>query len=104
MIRGRILELSEGTKAPIFSGFWERDGAFVFRCDDEQSGDWLKSLSSDLKVGRNSLCVVPIDEQPRCHRMVIHVEEPNLSAEETMRLPADETQDQRLNHHQGKRE
>jgi len=85
MIRGRILELPEGTKAPIFSGSWERDGAFVFVCDDEQSGDWLKSLSSDLKVGGNSLPVVPVDELPRRHRVVVHVEEPDLSAEEAWR-------------------
>ncbi|EFN63407.1 hypothetical protein EAG_12816 [Camponotus floridanus] len=86
MIRGRILELPEATKAPTFSGSWERDGAYVFVCDDEQSEDWLKSLSSDLKMEGNSLRVVPVDELPRCHRVVIHMDEPDLSAEETLKL------------------
>jgi len=45
LIRGHILQLSEG-KAPMLSGSWERDDAFVFARADEQSGDLLKSFSS----------------------------------------------------------
>jgi len=61
------------------------EGAYVFTCDDEQSGDWLESLSSDLKVGGNSLRVVPVEELLKRHR-VVHVKEPDLSAEEALRL------------------
>jgi len=86
LIRKRILELPEDTKAPTFSGSWERDGALVFTCVDEQSGDWLKNLSSDLKLGENSLRVLSVDELPKRHRVVVHVEEPDVSAEEALRL------------------
>ncbi|EFN70505.1 hypothetical protein EAG_05614 [Camponotus floridanus] len=86
LIRERILELSEDTKAPTFSGSWERDGALVFTCVDEQSGDWLKNLSSDLKLGENSLCVLSVDELPKRHRVMVHVEESDVSAEEALKL------------------
>lgn len=86
LIRERILELPEDTKAPTFSGSWERDGALVFTCADEQSGNWLKRLSSDLKLGESSLRVLPLDELPKRHRVVVHVEEPDVSAEEVLRL------------------
>lgn len=84
LIRDRILELPEGTKAPTFSGSWERDGALVFTCTDEQSGDWLKNL--DLKFEEGFLRVLPFDELPKRHRVVVHVEEPDVSVEEVLRL------------------
>jgi len=37
-------------------------------------------------VGENSLRVVPVEELPKRHRVVVHVEEPDLSAEEALRL------------------
>lgn len=84
LIRERILELPENTKAPTFSGSWETDGALVFTCVDEQSGDWLKNLS--LKLGENSLRVLSVDELPKRHRVMVHVEEPDVSAEEALKL------------------
>lgn len=86
LIRERILELPEDTKVPTFSGSWERDGALVFICADEQSGNWLKSLSCDLKLGESSLRVLPLNELPKRYRVVVHVEEPDVSAEEALRL------------------
>lgn len=85
-IRGRILELAEGTKAPTFTGSWERDGAMVIACADGWSGDWLKGLASELAVGDAPLRVLPIEELPKRHRLIVHVEEPDLTAQEALKL------------------
>lgn len=57
-----------------------------FACDDEQSEDWLKNLSFELKVGEHSLHVVPVEELSKRHRVVVHGEKPDLSAEEALKL------------------
>jgi hypothetical protein len=44
-VKGRILDLVKGTKAPIFQGTSDRDGAVIFNCADVETGEWLKSLS-----------------------------------------------------------
>lgn len=86
LIKGRILDLSMGAKAPTFTGSWERDGALVFGCADEQTGDWLKSLSSETKIGESSLRALPLDELPRRRRVVVHVDEPDVTVEEAVTL------------------
>lgn len=86
LIRKRILELPANTRAPTFAGSWERDGALVFSCADEPTGDWLKSLPPELAVGDKPLRVLPADELPKRHRAVVHVEEPGMSAEEALKL------------------
>ena len=86
LIRGRIIALQKGTRAPTFTGSWVRDGALVFACANEESADWLKSLSADLSLGNVPLRVLPADELPKRHRVVVHVEEPDLSVKEAIEL------------------
>ena len=86
LVRGRIIALQIGTKAPTFTGSWTRDGALVFACANEESADWLKSLSADLSLGNVPLRVLPADELPKRHRVVVHVEEPDLSVKEAISL------------------
>lgn len=86
LIRGRIIALQKGTRAPAFTGSWIRDGALVFACANQESADWLKSLSGDISVGNVPLRVLPVDELPKRHRVVVHVEEPDLSVKEALEL------------------
>nr|XP_012215701.1 PREDICTED: LOW QUALITY PROTEIN: uncharacterized protein LOC105668094 [Linepithema humile] len=85
LIRGRILELMGKEKAPNLTSSWVKDGA-LFGCADEYSEGWLKSLSSDIKIGETSLCVMPIDELQKRHRMVVHIEESDITTEETLKF------------------
>jgi hypothetical protein len=85
MIRERILS-QEGTKAPNFTGSWERDGALVFACANEETRDWLNQITVSLKIGENTLRVMPIDELPERHRVIIHVEEPDVTTGEVLSL------------------
>jgi len=86
LIRGCILELPEGTLAPTFTGTWIRNGAIFFGCTNQQSADWLKSLSGKLRVEDSPLRVLSADELFKRHRVVVHVEESDLAAEETIKL------------------
>lgn len=86
MIRGRILGLPQGTKAPTFTGFWERDGAIVVACANEETGGWLKSLTLELEIGGKPLRVLPLEALPKRHRVVVHVEEPDVTVEEAIKL------------------
>lgn len=86
LIRGRIIALQRGTKAPTFTGSWIRVGALVFACANQESADWLKSLSGEINMGNVPLRVLPVDELPKRHRVVVHVEEPDLSVKGALEL------------------
>jgi hypothetical protein len=49
-IKGSILDLVRGTKAPIFQGTSESDGAAISKCIDEDIVEWLKSLTNVLPI------------------------------------------------------
>lgn len=86
-IEGRILGLTRGTKAPTFKGTSDRDGAVVFNCTDEQSAGWLRSLTAEitLKSGA-SLRALRVDELPKRHRVVVHVDNPKKPINEIIEL------------------
>ncbi|KYN07980.1 hypothetical protein ALC62_01045 [Cyphomyrmex costatus] len=86
LVRGHILELPEDGLAPTFTGTWERDGAVIFNCANQQTVDWLKSLSTVIKIGGTALHVLPAGELPKRHRVVVHVEESDLAVEEAIKL------------------
>jgi hypothetical protein len=46
LVKGRILDLVRGTKAPNFQDTSDRDGAVIFNCADVETVEWLKSLTS----------------------------------------------------------
>ena len=48
--KGRILDLVKGTKALIFQGTSDRDGAVIFNCVDVETVEWLKSLMTVLTI------------------------------------------------------
>ena len=50
LVKGRILDLVRGTKAPIFQGTSDRDGAVIFNCADVETVEWLKSLTTVLTI------------------------------------------------------
>jgi hypothetical protein len=50
LMKGRILDLVKGTKAPIIQGTSDRDGAVIFNCADVQNVEWLKSLTTVLTI------------------------------------------------------
>lgn len=87
LIRERILS-DRLNRAPSFTGSWERDGAMVFACQDEMSRDWLANAIALFKIGSTSLRVVPTEELPGRHRVVIHAEEPEATAKEIVDLLA----------------
>jgi len=92
LVRGRILALSGSLRLPPpFTGSWERDGTLIFCCANQSSADWLKSLSGEMRLEEVPLRVLPADELPKRHRMVVHVEEPDLAVEEAIKL-LDKTQ------------
>ncbi|KYN04947.1 hypothetical protein ALC62_04172 [Cyphomyrmex costatus] len=86
LVRRHILELPENGLAPTFTGIWERDGAVIFNCANQQTVDWLKSLSTVIKIGSTALHVLPAGELPKRHRVVVHVEESDLAVEEAIKL------------------
>ncbi|KYM97062.1 hypothetical protein ALC62_12263 [Cyphomyrmex costatus] len=86
LVRKHILELPEDGLAPTFTGTWERDGAVIFNCANQQTVDWLKSLSTVIKIGGTALHVLPAGELPKRHRVVVHVEESDLAVEEAIKL------------------
>jgi hypothetical protein len=71
LIRGRILS-QVGTTAPTFTGSWERDGALIFACANKATRDWLSQITAETKIGENTLHVMPVDELPERHRVIIH--------------------------------
>jgi hypothetical protein len=86
-VKGRILDLVRGTKAPIFQGTSDRDGAVIFNCADVETVEWLKSLTTVLMIKEGlQLRAVGVTELPKCHRVVVHVEDPKMSVKETLDL------------------
>jgi hypothetical protein len=49
-IMGLYLDLAKGSKAPIFQDTSETDGAVIFNCANEQTAEWLKSLTMVLSI------------------------------------------------------
>ncbi|XP_020298014.1 uncharacterized protein LOC109862388 [Pseudomyrmex gracilis] len=49
-IRSLILDMSGDDNAPTFTGSWERDDALIIVCANEESAEWLKVHSPDLKT------------------------------------------------------
>ncbi|KYN05848.1 hypothetical protein ALC62_03215 [Cyphomyrmex costatus] len=86
LVRRHILELPEDGLAPTFTGTWERDGAVIFNCANQQTVDWLKSLYTEIRIGSTTLHVLPAGELPKLHRVVVHVEESDLAAETAIKL------------------
>ena len=75
-VKWRILDLVKGTKAPIFQGTSDRDGAVIFNCADAETVEWLKSLTTVPKIKEGlQLRAVGVDKLPKCHRVVVHVED-----------------------------
>jgi hypothetical protein len=60
----------------------ERDGAVIFNCADIETVGWLKSLTTVLTMKE----AVGIDELPKRHRVVVHVEDPKLSVKQIIDL------------------
>lgn len=85
-VRRRILCLAKGTKAPTFRGTSDRDGAVVFNCTDRETEEWLRSLTSELKINGIELRALRVDELPRRHRIVVHVEDPTIPVKEALEL------------------
>jgi hypothetical protein len=86
-VKGHILDLVMGTKAPIFQGTSDRDGAVIFNCADVETVEWLKSLTTVLTIKEGlQLRAVGVNELPKCHRIVVHVEDPKMSVKETLDL------------------
>ena len=50
LVKGRILDLVKGTKAPIFQGTSDRDSAVIFNCTDVETVEGLKSLTTVLTI------------------------------------------------------
>jgi hypothetical protein len=86
-VKGRILDLVKGTKAPIFQGTSDRDGAVIFNCADVETVEWLKSLTTVLIIKEGlQLHALGVDELPKRHRVVVHVEDPEMTVKETLEL------------------
>jgi hypothetical protein len=86
-MKGRILGLVKGTKAPIFQGTSDRDGAVIFNCADVETVEWLKSLTTVLTITEGlQLHALGVDELPKRHRVVVHVENPEMYVKETLDL------------------
>jgi hypothetical protein len=49
LVKKRVPNLGGGTKAPIFQGTSDRDGAVIFNCADVETVEWLKSLTTVLE-------------------------------------------------------
>jgi hypothetical protein len=64
-----------------------RDGAVIFNCADVETVEWLKSLTTVLTIKEGlQLRVLGVDELPKCHRVVVHVEDPEMSVKEMLEL------------------
>jgi hypothetical protein len=86
-VKGRILDLVMGTKAPIFQGTSDRDGAVICNCADVETVEWLKSLTTVLTIKEGlQLRALGVDELPKRHRVVVHVEDPKMSVKRALDL------------------
>jgi hypothetical protein len=87
LVKGRILDLVRGTKAPIFQNTSDRDGTVIFNCADVETVEWLKSLTTVLTIQEGlQLRALGIDEMSKRHRVVVHVEDPEMSVKEKLEL------------------
>jgi hypothetical protein len=87
LVKGRILDLVRGTKAPIFQGTSDRDSAIIFNCADVETVEWLKSLTTVLSIKEGlQLRALGVDELPKCHRVVVHMEDPEMSVKVKLEL------------------
>ena len=85
-VKEGILGIAKGTKAPTFKGTADRDGAVIFNCTDAETEGWLRSLTSVLEINGVRLRAVQLDELPRRHRVVVHVEDPRMPVKEAIEL------------------
>lgn len=85
-IKELILGLPEGTMAPTFASTWEKDGALIICCANQQLVDWLKDLSAEIRVGNTPLHAAMLDELLRRHRVVVYMGKPDLTSKETIKL------------------
>lgn len=86
-VEGRILGLARGARAPTFKGTYDRDGAIIFNCTDEQTSIWLKTLTSEFSLKNGTqLRVLRIDELPKRHRVMVHVENPKMPIKDILEL------------------
>ena len=53
-VKGHILDLDMGTKAPIFQGTSDRDGTVIFNCANVETAEWLKSLTTVVNDQRRA--------------------------------------------------
>jgi hypothetical protein len=49
-LKGRSLDLVNGTKAPISQSTSDRDGAVLYNCVDVETVEWLKSITTVLTI------------------------------------------------------
>ena len=49
-VKGRIIDLVKGIKAPIFQGTSDTDGEVMFNCADVEAAEWLKSLTTVITI------------------------------------------------------
>ncbi|XP_071572498.1 uncharacterized protein [Temnothorax nylanderi] len=84
--RRSILSIAMGTKAPTFKGTSDRDGAVIFNCTDIETEGWLRSLTSAIDLNGVRLRALRLDELPRRHRVVVHVEDPKMPVKEAIEL------------------
>jgi hypothetical protein len=60
-----LLDMVKRTKALVFQGTSERDGAVIFNCADEETIKWLKSLTTVLTIKEGlKLLALGVDELP----------------------------------------
>ena len=80
MTWSRVLKL-RSFKAP------PRDGTVIFNCTNVETVEWLKSLTTVLMIKEGlQLCALGVDELPKRHQVVVHVEDPEMSVKEMLEL------------------
>lgn len=80
LIKLRILSLPNDTKAPTFNNTWTTEGALIFSCTDKQTAEWIANFTSEIILKDNvQVHVLPADELIKCHRIIVHVEDPGIS-------------------------
>lgn len=86
LIRARILSLSGKANAPNFISSWEKDGVLIIVCANKESEEWLKNHASEIKIEQIPLRALTVSELSKRHRVVVHVEEPDIEIEEALKL------------------
>jgi hypothetical protein len=79
--------LVKGTKTLIFQGTSDRDGAVIFNCADEETVERLRSLMTVFTIKEGlQLCVMGVYELPKSNQVVVHVQNPEMTAKEAIEL------------------